>query len=142
MKKNCFFISVYIIFCILLWNIYSRQIRMSMIGFCVRLKVTGSFPRNWAPLGFSPLLQSKKFQPPGHFFNFSSPWEPGGCILCLCTQVMLVLILIINVEYLQNNVFGFETGLNGQNHSLSDSHCLIKEFPLVRFPFPALWGFL
>ena len=34
---------------------------------------------------------------------------------------MLVLILI-NIQYLQNVVFSFEKGLSGQNHSLSDPH--------------------
>ena len=34
---------------------------------------------------------------------------------------MLILILI-DVQYLQNVVFSFEKGLNVQNHSLSDSH--------------------
>ena len=38
---------------------------------------------------------------------------------------MLVLILI-NVQYLQKVVFSFEKGLNAQNHS-SGSHHLIKK---------------
>ena len=46
----------------------------------------------------------------------------------LYTQVMLILILI-NVQYLQNVVFSFEGGSNGQNHSSSGSHHLIKKFP-------------
>ena len=43
----------------------------------------------------------------------------------LYTQIMLILILI-NVKYLQNVVFGFENGLNGQNHSLPDSQHPVK----------------
>ena len=39
----------------------------------------------------------------------------------LNTQVMLILILI-DVQYLHNVIFSFEKGLNGQNHSSSDSH--------------------
>ena len=47
----------------------------------------------------------------------------------LYKQVMLILILI-NVQYLQNVVFSFEKGLNGQNHSSSDFYHLI---------FPPTW---
>ena len=39
----------------------------------------------------------------------------------LNTQVMLILILI-DVQYLQNVIFSFEKGLNGQNYSSSGSH--------------------
>ena len=46
----------------------------------------------------------------------------------LYTQVMLILILI-NVQYLQDVVFDFEKGLNGQNHSWPDSHHPIKKSP-------------
>ena len=42
----------------------------------------------------------------------------------LNTQVMPILILI-NAQYLQNVVFSFENGLNGQNYSLLDSYHLI-----------------
>ena len=48
---------------------------------------------------------------------------------------MLILILI-NVQYLQIINFSFEKGLNGQNHSLSHFHHLIKKIPLVTFPPP------
>ena len=47
----------------------------------------------------------------------------------LYTQVMLILILI-NVQYLQNVVFNFEKGSNGQTHSSATSHHPIKKFPL------------
>ena len=48
---------------------------------------------------------------------------------------MLILILI-NVQYLQNVVFSFENGLNGQNLSSSDSYHLI--FPPAGGDFPYL----
>ena len=41
---------------------------------------------------------------------------------------MLILILI-NVQYLQNVVFSFEKGLNGQNHSSSGSHHPTQKSP-------------
>ena len=53
---------------------------------------------------------------------------------------MLILILI-DVQYLQNLVFSFEKGSNVQNHSLSDSHHSIKKFPPAKFPIPLLKGF-
>ena len=46
----------------------------------------------------------------------------------LYTQVMLILILI-NVQYLQNVVFSFGNGLSGKNHSLSDSHHPVEKSP-------------
>ena len=61
-----------------------------------------------------------------------------NCNHCSCTlfltsyslykQVMLIWILI-DVQYLQNIVFSFEKGSNGQNHSLSDSHPRRKKSP-------------
>ena len=50
----------------------------------------------------------------------------------LYTQAMLILILI-NVQYLQNVVFSFENGLNGQNHPSSDSYHLISHYLLLLF---------
>ena len=44
----------------------------------------------------------------------------------LYTQVILILILI-DVQYLQNVDFSFEKGLNGQNYSSSDSQHPIKK---------------
>ena len=56
------------------------------------------------------------------------------------TNIMLVLILI-DVQYLQNVVFGIEKGSNGQNHFLSDSHHLIKKSTThENFQFPAVGG--
>ena len=46
----------------------------------------------------------------------------------LDTQDMLILILI-DVKYSQKAVFSFEKGLNGQNHSTSGSHPLVKRSP-------------
>ena len=58
----------------------------------------------------------------------------------LYTQAVLILTLI-NVQYLQNVVFSFENGLNGQNLSSSDSYHLI--FPPAGGDFPlslvAIW---
>ena len=51
----------------------------------------------------------------------------------LCTQVILILV---NVQYLQNVVFSFEKGLSGQNHSLLDSHHLIGKFSPGKIPIP------
>ena len=48
---------------------------------------------------------------------------------------MLILILI-KVQYLQKVVFSFEKGLNGQNHSPSGSHILIKNTPPAKFLIP------
>ena len=46
---------------------------------------------------------------------------------------MLILILI-NVQYLQKVVFSFEKGSNAQNHSLSDSQHLITPTPIPPTP--------
>ena len=56
----------------------------------------------------------------------------------LYTQVMLILILI-NVQYLQNVLFSFEKSLNGQIHSPLDSHHQIKKV-LSPHPFPSTGG--
>ena len=34
----------------------------------------------------------------------------------------MLIVILVDVQYLQNGVFSFEKGWNGQNHSLSDSH--------------------
>ena len=48
---------------------------------------------------------------------------------------MLILILV-DIQYLQNVVFSFEQGSNGQNHFLSDSHSLDRKIlPEQHFPF-------
>ena len=52
----------------------------------------------------------------------------------LYTQVIPILISI-DVQYLQNVVFGFEKGSKGQNHSLSDSQHPIKKSLKQPFPF-------
>ena len=60
-------------------------------------------------------------------------------------------LILIDVQYLQNVVFSFEMGSNGQNQSLSDSHLWIKKssphwdeggnlpYPLVLFGRRYLW---
>ena len=47
---------------------------------------------------------------------------------------MLILILI-DIQYLKNAVFSLEEGLNGQNHSV-DSHHLIEKSPPAKIPTP------
>ena len=49
---------------------------------------------------------------------------------------MLILILL-DVQYLQNAVFSFEKGSNRQNHP-SGSHQLVKKSPPQNFRFPPL----
>ena len=47
---------------------------------------------------------------------------------------MLILILV-DIQYLQNVAFSFEKSLNGQNYSPSDSHPLDKkDSPIAKFP--------
>ena len=48
---------------------------------------------------------------------------------------MLILILI-DVQYLQNDVFSFEKDLIGQNYSSLDSDHPIKKIPLQNFLCP------
>ena len=85
-------------------------------------------------------LPLPNFYPPN--LRFIPP--PTECSHCSCTifilpsyslytQVMLILILI-NVQYLQNVVFSFEKGSSGQNHSLSDSHQPVEKSHQVNFP--------
>ena len=50
------------------------------------------------------------------------------------TQVMLIFILI-DAQHLQNVVFNFEKGSNGQSHSSSVSHHLVKKSPHQHFSF-------
>ena len=62
--------------------------------------------------------------------------------LTLCsfyTQVILILILI-NVQYLRNVIFSFEKSSNGQIHS-SDSHHLIKKNPPSKISHLPHWLF-
>ena len=50
---------------------------------------------------------------------------------------MLILILI-DVQYLQNVVFSTEKRLSGENHSSSDSHQQMKKSHPAKFPVPPL----
>ena len=45
----------------------------------------------------------------------------------------MVILILINVQYLQNVAFGFEKFLIRQNHSSSDSHHVIKKIPPAVF---------
>ena len=48
---------------------------------------------------------------------------------------MLILILV-NVQYLHNVAFGFEKGLSDQNHSLADYHYSTEKFPQANISPP------
>ena len=53
----------------------------------------------------------------------------------------MLISILIDVQYLQNIVFSFEGGSNGQNQSSSGSHHLIKKFPSQQhFWFPPVGG--
>ena len=52
----------------------------------------------------------------------------------LYAQIMLILVLI-DLQYLQNVVFSFAKCLNSWNHFSSDFHHPIKKFTLWNFPF-------
>ena len=87
--------------------------------------------------------------PPVNFptnFFFSSP-NKQGCsktlflavdiemltLYSLYTQVMLILVLI-DIQYLQNVAFSSEKSLNDQNHSSLNFHHPIKNFRHQKFP--------
>ena len=94
------------------------------------------------PSRFSPshsYLTHQRFTPPlnNNFHvitnkNFIFSCRDCSCIIfiltlySLYTQGMLILILI-NVQYLQNAVFSFEKGLNDQNHSFTPA-----QIPTIR----------
>ena len=59
----------------------------------------------------------------GQYRLFSTRKNPPS-VLPRPPQVMLILILI-DIEYLQNVAFSFVRGLNGQNPCSSNSHYLI-----------------
>ena len=52
---------------------------------------------------------------------------------------MLILILL-DAQYLQKVIFSFEKGLNSQNHSSSGSQHPIKKFTPVKFSNPPNGG--
>ena len=53
----------------------------------------------------------------------------------------MLILIFINVQYLQDVAFSFEKSLNGQNHSLSDFHYCIKKSASVKFTMLPHWGF-
>ena len=57
----------------------------------------------------------------------------------LYTKAMVILI-IIDVQYLHNVVFGFEENWNGESHCSSDTHHPIKQSPQVKLPIPPTVG--
>ena len=58
----------------------------------------------------------------------------------------MVILILIDAEYLQNATFSFEKSSNGQNQSPFYPHHLIKTLSKAKFRIPALnwgwgWGF-
>ena len=100
------------------------------------------------------LFPLPKFNFPHQITMFTNKNFIFRCCHCSCTsfiltscslytQAMLILTLI-NVQYLQNVVFSFEKCLNGQKHSASGSHHSIKQFPWQNFhwgdfPLNTIW---
>ena len=41
----------------------------------------------------------------------------------------MLMLILIDVQYLQNVLFSFEKGSNGENHSLTDSYHPMKKSP-------------
>ena len=85
-----------------------------------------------------------------------NPVETSCLAVVICYSVIFVLplysvLILIDVQYLQNVVFTFEMGSNGQNQSSSDSHLWKKKsflhwdgggnppYSLVLFGKPYLW---
>ena len=64
------------------------------------------------------------------------PTRKNYPLYSLYTKIMLILILI-DVQYLQKVVFSFEKGSNDQNHSSSGSHHPIKNPPQQNFKLPS-----
>ena len=53
----------------------------------------------------------------------------------------MLIAILIDVQYLQNDVFYFDKKLNGQMHASSDTHQLIKKSTLSKISyFPPLAG--
>ena len=51
-------------------------------------------------------------------------------------------VILLDVKYLQNVVFSFDRGLNGENHSSSDSPPPDKKIShsKISYPYPILGG--
>ena len=48
----------------------------------------------------------------------------------------MLILISIDVQYLQNAVFSFDEGSNGQNHSSLSSRQLVEKFPPAKLPIP------
>ena len=48
----------------------------------------------------------------------------------------MLILISIDIQYLQNVVFSYKKESRGQNHSLSDSYYPIKKFLQANFPSP------
>ena len=46
------------------------------------------------------------------------------------------MLILIDVQYLQNVLFSFEKGSNGENHSLTDSYHPMKKSPQQNISSP------
>ena len=85
-----------------------------------------------------------------------NPIQSSCLAVVICCSVIFVLpsysvLILIDVQYLQNVVFRFEMGSNGQNQCSSDSHLFIKKssphwdgggnppYPLGLLGKPYLW---
>ena len=78
--------------------------------------------------------------------KFLSPTKQQfSCYNPIKTSFLAVVIAPVpfsfDIKYLQNGVSSFEKGLNGQNHSSTDSHHPMKKFlPSLKFPIFPLGG--
>ena len=52
----------------------------------------------------------------------------------------MLILISIDVQYLQNAVFSFDEGSNGQNHSSLSSRQLVENFPPAKLPIPPTGG--
>ena len=62
--------------------------------------------------------------------------DSGCCPKMLDYTLVMLILILIDVQYLQNAVFSFGKGLNGQNHSSSGFQHPINAPPPAKFPSP------
>ena len=98
----------------------------------------------------SPAHSLDSLPPPGKMIppspNFYSPTKQQfSCYNPIKTSFLAVVVAPVlfpfDVQYLENGVFSFEKGLNGQNHSSTHfHHPMKKSLPSPKFPNPPLGG--
>ena len=115
---------------------------------------------------FHPSITRKKncnkLPPPKFYYShwiiifMCNPIETSCLAIVICSFVIFVLpsycvLILIDIQFLQNVVFSFEMGSNGQNQSPSGSHLWIKKssphwdgqgnppYPLVLFGKSCIW---